>query len=101
MSKRLVRLIVLSDFVSQSAHQHTLSRLPFRVSPFPRPARGVSSLIASFRMLSRNARTFQYRSRSNTGHSCSTIPVPPRPLIRTSTLEGKLAENDGRHSRLW
>ena len=104
MSERLVRLIVISDFVSQSACQHTrvmYPRLPFRVSPFPRPAHGVLSPIASFRTPSRNARTFQYRLRSNTGHSSSTIPLPPSPLIRMSTLGGKLVENDGKLARLW
>jgi hypothetical protein len=104
MAKRLVRLIVISDFVSPSAHQHIRAMypgLPFRVSPFPRPARGVSSPIASFRTPSRNARTFQYPLRSNTGHSCSTIPLPPSPLIRTSGSGGKLVENDGRHAKLW
>ena len=76
MSKRVVRLIVISDFVS---HQHIRAlypRLPFGMSLFPRPAHGVSSPIASFRMPSPSARTSQYRLRSNTGHSCSTTPLP-------------------------
>jgi hypothetical protein len=76
------------------------SPLPFRVSPFPSPVRGVSSPIVSSRMRSRNARTFQYRLRSNTGHLCSTIPLPPSPWIKTSLLGEKLVENDGRLARL-
>ena len=68
---------------------------------FPRHAPGVSSQIASFRTPSHNARTYQYHLRSNTGHSCYTVSVPPSPLIRTSSLGGKLVENDGRLARSW
>jgi hypothetical protein len=66
-SKRVVKLIVISDFVSPpltpkrtSAHPRHVSGLTFCVSAFPRPVRGVSSPIASFRTPSHSARTFQY-----------------------------------------
>ena len=49
----------------------------------------------------RNARTFQYPLRSNTGHLCYTRPLPRSPLTRTRPLGKKLVANDGRHARLW
>ncbi len=77
------------------------SRSPVHVSSCHRPARGASSLNASFRMPSRNAPTFQYPSKSNTAHSYSTRPCPPSPLIRTSGSEERLVEKDGRDASLW
>lgn len=52
MSKRIVKLIVISDFVSHQARTRVVDpRLPFRDSASPRPARGVSLAIANSRML--------------------------------------------------
>jgi hypothetical protein len=102
MAKRLVRLIVISDFVSpRSTSRPCIPAYLFVSPPFPRHARGASSPNASFRTPSRNARTFLYRLRSNIGHFCSTVSVPLSPLIRTSLLGEKLAENDGRHVSSW
>jgi len=69
-----------------------------RVSTFHRPAPGVSSLIASSRTPSPNAPTSRYLSKSNTGRSCSTQPLPPSPWTRTSSSEERLVEKGGRHA---
>jgi hypothetical protein len=104
MSKRLVKLIIISDFVSPPPAAQTHINSPascIRVSAFPRPARGVLSPITSFRTLSGSARTFLYLLRSNTDHSCSTPPLPPSPRIRTNSFGGKLVERDGMQANLW
>jgi hypothetical protein len=115
-SKRLVKLIVISDFVSQlSLNQRafpisrlTCPRYPavsltphLSLSPSHRHAPGVSSDTASFKLLFHNVPTFQYLSKSNFDLSYSIRPFPLRFLTKMISFQRRLAENDGRIANVW